>query len=108
MFQPDRFLQWCHALPGAMLPTTKAVFESPKYWDHPRLIKYKEGITEIIKMLQNPGIWPHKINPHNSVVTDFGIFETMYQKVALGRLTAAQGAAEVQKEMEQKIKERTR
>jgi multiple sugar transport system substrate-binding protein len=108
LFEPERYTRWTHALPGAMLPVLTSVFESEEYWDNERIQKYREGINNIIAALKNPGYWPDKINENLSVVTDYGIIETMYQKIALGAASIEEAAAEAQAELEQKIKERTR
>jgi ABC-type glycerol-3-phosphate transport system substrate-binding protein len=108
LFDTERYTRWTHALPGAMLPTLTSVFESEEYWENERIQKYKDGISNIIVALKNPGYWPDKISENISVVTDFGIIETMYQKIALGRMSIEEAAAEAQAELEQKIKERAR
>jgi multiple sugar transport system substrate-binding protein len=108
LFETERYTRWTHALPGAMLPTLTSVFESEAYWDNERIQKYREGINNIIVALKNPGYWPDKISENISVVTDFGIIETMYQKIALGAASIEEAAAEAQAELEQKIKERAR
>ena len=108
LFDEKNYTRWVHALPGAMLPVLKATVESEEYWDNPQIQKYEDGIKQIIDALNNDGLWPGEINENLSVVTDYGIIENMYQKIALGRADVQQAAEEAQAEMEKRIKERER
>jgi multiple sugar transport system substrate-binding protein len=107
LFDDDRYTRWVHALPGAMLPVLKNVIESDKYWDNPILQKYEDGVKSIISSLENKGYWPDRINENLGVITDYGIIEEMYQKIALGQATVEQAAAEANRALEERIKEKS-
>jgi ABC-type glycerol-3-phosphate transport system substrate-binding protein len=90
-----------------MLPVLKNVIESDKYWDNPILQKYEDGVKSIISSLENKGYWPDRINENLGVITDYGIIEEMYQKIALGQATVEQAAAEANRALEERIKEKS-
>lgn len=107
IFDDERYTRWVHAMPGAMLPVLKNVLNSEAYWDNPVLQKYEEGIRGIIESLGNNGYWPDRLNENLGVVTDYGIIEEMYQKIAIGLSTVKEAAEEANSRMLERIAERS-
>jgi multiple sugar transport system substrate-binding protein len=107
IYDPDRYMRWVHTVPGGTMPWLRATAESPEYWEQPLIKKYEKDVRTELEMLENGaefGTW-NGLNLKVSVLTDFGIIEKMYQRIALGQVTPKEGLMQAQEEINQKVKE---
>lgn len=110
LYEPDRYIRWVHAVPVGMIPVTNSSIRSPKYWDNPIIKKYNYCVKASIEGLGKGSEVAsyYGLQPGSPVITEYGIIETMLQKIAIGQVSVEEGVIWAEKEIRKRMEERER
>ncbi len=107
LLEGDGYIRFLHAVPVGMLPVTNAAAQSPEYWDNPLIKKYSEAVVAQIEGLREGAniCATYGSSVGTTAAGQYGIIETMLQKIAVGQVSVEEGVVWAEKEIAKKIEE---